>query len=350
MMPLVRAHALTGYIPLVRSLGGNPEALLRRHCIAPELLADGDSFIPYASLINLLEATAEETGHADFGLLMSRHQTIDILGPLAIIARNSQTVCEGLLAVAQNMDFYSPSILTTMTKEGNGLVRYSLEINVPKTPRRTQTIDLSLAFACDVFRILAGKDCTPEEVAFRHQIDFPAATYRNYFRCPVRFNQRSDSLLFRKVFLDRKIDRNDTILRQTVENYVASVIAKRPLDIQAQVKLFVRRMLATTQCTLPIIAGYLSMHERTLQRRLKEEGQSFEDIVDETRRECALEYLAQRHIRMSQVASMIGYAEQSSFNRVCRRWFGISPRQLHLQFKAGIPLGYPQGDHNRHKT
>jgi len=343
MIPLVRAHALTGYIQLVRSLGGNPEQLLRRHHIAPELLDDGDSFIPYAALIHLLEATAKETGRADFGLQMSRHQTIDVLGPLSIVARNSATVRDGLAAVARNIDFYTPSVLCTLSSEGRGLVRYAVEINVPRAPARTQTVDLSVAFARDVIRILAGSDFVAEEATFRHQAAIPTATYRSFFRCPVRFSQSADSLLLRETFLERRIDKNDSLLRQAIEHYVSSVIAKRPLDIQGQVRLFVRRLLATNQCSLSSIAGNLSMHERTLQRRLREECVTFEDIVEEVRRECVIEYLAQDRIRMSQVASMVGFVEQTSFNRACRRWFGLTPRELSRRLKedggAALVLG-----------
>lgn len=335
---LVRAQSLTGYLPLTRSLGADPESLLHQHGLTPQQLVDEDGFIPYSALIHLLEATARATGRGDFGLLMSKQQTIEILGPLAIIARNSATVGDALQAIGRYIEFYTPAILNAMIDEGREFVRFRIDINVPHTPQRTQTIDLSLAFALTVFRILTGQDCVPREVSFRHQAEIPVSVYKTYFRCPVLFSQPSDSLVFRREIFERPIDRNDKLLHQSVANYVASVIARRPHDIHGQVKLLIRRILATDRCTLDIVATSLSMQERTLQRRLREEGVSFDDLVDETRRECAIEYLGQRHIRMSQVASMIGYVEQSSFNRVCRRWFGMTPRQARKQIHAGTAL------------
>lgn len=336
---LVRSQSLTGYIPLTRSLGADPAQLLRQHGISPHELANEDGFVPYASLIHLLEATARVTGRGDFGLLLSTRQTIEVLGPLAIIARNSATVGDALRAIGRNLEFYTPAVLNSMIEEGPELIRYRIDINVPHTPHRAQTIDLTLAFALDVFRILAGRDCIPQEVSFRHQAEIPASVYGRYFRCPTRFSQPSDSLSFKREIFDRAIGDNDQLLHQTVDDYVATVIARRPHDLQGQVKLLVRRMLATDQCTLGTIAANLSMHERTLQRRLRDEGVCFDDLVEATRRDCAVEYLGQRHIRMSQVASMVGYVEQSSFNRSCRRWFGVTPMQARRQVQAGLSPG-----------
>ena len=69
------------------------------------------------------------------------------------------------------------------------------------------------------------------------------------------------------------------------------------------------------------------MTERTLQRRLKEEGSSFQELLDHTRRELARSYLADSRRALGQVADSLGFADQSNFFRACRRWFGVSPGQ-----------------------
>lgn len=69
------------------------------------------------------------------------------------------------------------------------------------------------------------------------------------------------------------------------------------------------------------------MSERTLQRRLKDEGVRFEQILEETRRELALLYLDEKRLAIYEVAFLLGYSEPSAFFRAFRRWTGRTPRE-----------------------
>ena len=71
-----------------------------------------------------------------------------------------------------------------------------------------------------------------------------------------------------------------------------------------------------------------NMHPRTLQRRLREEGTSFEDIKDDVRRDAAARYLSQSDIPLTRVAALLGYSESSVLARSCKRWFDNSPRKV----------------------
>jgi len=81
------------------------------------------------------------------------------------------------------------------------------------------------------------------------------------------------------------------------------------------------------------VAGELHMSERTLQRRLQDEATSFLQLLDDTRRELAEQYLSRLQLSLAQAAYLLGFADQSSFFRACRRWFKLSPSQYrsHLQ-------------------
>jgi len=67
------------------------------------------------------------------------------------------------------------------------------------------------------------------------------------------------------------------------------------------------------------------MSTRSLQRRLQSQGISFDDIADRVRRNRAIEYLRQTVLPLAQVSSLLGYTESSTFNRACKRWFGVTP-------------------------
>jgi AraC-like DNA-binding protein len=73
------------------------------------------------------------------------------------------------------------------------------------------------------------------------------------------------------------------------------------------------------------VASALAMHPRTLQLRLRSEGENFEAIKDEVRRDAAIRYLRQTRLPLKTVAGLLGYSELSVLYRSCQRWFGMSP-------------------------
>jgi AraC-like DNA-binding protein len=121
------------------------------------------------------------------------------------------------------------------------------------------------------------------------------------------------------------VDRADTYLRDVVADYVGQVTVAHSLSISDQVVVLVERLLPTLRCDLPNVAENLGLQPRTLQRCLATESLIFKEIVDSVRRNRADTYLAEQALPMSQVAARLGYAEQSSFNRACRRCFGVPP-------------------------
>jgi AraC-like DNA-binding protein len=82
---------------------------------------------------------------------------------------------------------------------------------------------------------------------------------------------------------------------------------------------------------LESIARQLAMSPRTLQRRLRDEGVLFNDVLDAMRFRAAKTYLAQRDIAGTEVAFLLGFAEPSSFNHAFKRWAGQTPTEYRRQ-------------------
>jgi AraC-like DNA-binding protein len=82
------------------------------------------------------------------------------------------------------------------------------------------------------------------------------------------------------------------------------------------------------------VAGELRMSERTLQRRLETEATTFLQLLDDTRRELAEQYLGRLNLSLAQAAYLLGFADQRSFFRACKRWFKLSPGQYRNQLQG----------------
>ena len=113
MGSLIRAAAMRGYPELVRELGGDPAVFLARFGIPASAERSEDTFISFASLTRMLEATAEELVCPDFGLRLSGRQGLEILGPIAVIARNASTVLGGVEAIGRFLYIHSPALKLT---------------------------------------------------------------------------------------------------------------------------------------------------------------------------------------------------------------------------------------------
>jgi AraC-like DNA-binding protein len=103
---------------------------------------------------------------------------------------------------------------------------------------------------------------------------------------------------------------------------------------QTRVSRSVARFLIDGPCTTRRVAAALGLHPRTLQRRLREEGASFEAIKDGVRRELALSYLQRPDMTLTRVTEILGYSESSVLSRSCQRWFSASPRKLRDRIQA----------------
>ena len=100
------------------------------------------------------------------------------------------------------------------------------------------------------------------------------------------------------------------------------------MTLSARVRIIIARVLVEGNCTCKRVASALGLHPRTLQRRLRQERESFESIKDSVRRDVALRYLRQPNVSLVRVTEILGYSETSVLSRSCHRWFATSPRRL----------------------
>ena len=85
------------------------------------------------------------------------------------------------------------------------------------------------------------------------------------------------------------------------------------------------RLLPQGEPKRDAVAQALCLSQRTLQRRLQEEGTSFQQLLDDTRRELVVQYLAQPNLTLLEIAYLLGFADPSNFFRAFRRWFASTP-------------------------
>ncbi|MGB5811644.1 MAG: AraC family transcriptional regulator [Polyangiales bacterium] len=336
-MSMVRASGLSGFPELVEELGGDPAALLGRFRISPTALAEPQGFVAYASLIRLLEHAAIALQCPDFGLRLSTRQDLSILGPLGVAVRNCQTLGEAMACASRYMFVHSPAISFTpepSDREGHILLVYRILIdNVGHT---TQVTELSLGLGARVVRMLVQTNDALPAVRLQHARCAPMSAYWSHFEAPVSFGAKLSALEMPLEGLALPIEDASMQLRELAEGYLHSHHTDSRTPLSLRVRRVVERSFGTGASSCRDVASAFALHPRTLQRQLRDEGTTFEQLKDDARAELARGYLANGDLPMSQVAALLDYSEQSALTRSCKRWFGRTPRTLRGELAGRI--------------
>ncbi|MFF0814044.1 AraC family transcriptional regulator [Rhodococcus sp. NPDC003318] len=322
MADLICASSLSHAPHLIRELGGDPADVLARLGIDPDVVGAYDRFVPFSVLSTLIGTCAEELRVPDFGLRLAHRQDPDILGPVAIVARNAETVGAALRGVTEFAHVYSPALATQLTV-GDTEATYEFTTLLHLLPHRAHVVELALGVTLGMSRTLAGPDFRPQRVTFQHQRISDMQVYTDYFGCPVEFGADRNLMVVPRGVLDRRLPTGDPLAYDLAVRYMAG--RKPDVAFGDAVSALITRALPAGAATLTAIAELMMLHPRALQRRLAESGQTFESMVDDIRRELAVTLLAKRDVPLSAVAQQLGYSEQSALTRSCRRWFGVTP-------------------------
>ena len=329
MVFLLRASLLTGVCNLIEDQGGKPAHQLRRYGIHPAIETMPDSFVQFDAAVRLLEACARDLECPNFGLQLSTRQGLSMLGPVAVLARNANNVEDAFFQIAKFMHLLTPSIrleVATIPERGVAQIQF-----VPIDSRHKhapQMYELTMGNGQSITRLLSGTKARGTYINFTHSPVSSKQTYRDFFECDVRFNQEVCSAEMSIDIVQRAIAGADRETARLAAAYLEDQVSNTSENLVSQIKQLIARLLPTGHCTMNIIAEQIHLHPRTLQRQLSVEGKTFEQILDDERKRLALHYLAIPHLKLTQIAGLLGYAEQSALNRSCKRWFDQTPNQL----------------------
>jgi AraC-like DNA-binding protein len=336
MINLVRSSMFTGFGELVTELGGSPELLLRHYSIPIDIERRVDAFIPFRKAVALLERSAQTLACPDFGLQLSARQGLSALGPIAVLASNAKTIEDALRGINKYFHFITPSL--TFNFEMNtdqDFIRVHVIIKETAPLESRQLLEMTMGFGHTITRLLAGAHESGQTIYFPHQLLGFQATYEQFFNCEIKFEQDFCAIDLPIALIQNEIKNADEGAERVALEYLAAQYDKAPNNLPAQIRCLIRDLLAAGQCTLNILSDKLHMHPRTLQRRLAMQGAIFEQLLDSERKEMAKIYLSEPNLLLTQVAGMLGYSDQSTLNRSCRRWFNCTPKQFRSQLTHG---------------
>jgi AraC-like DNA-binding protein len=178
-----------------------------------------------------------------------------------------------------------------------------------------------------MIREVSPNEFAPLEVHLKHAPPGATAAHETYFGCPVAFESELDALLISTETLALPNRLGDEGITHFLLNHLDKELQwlESERSLAQSVHDAIVRSLSEGVPKAPALARRLGLSERTLQRRLADEGLSFQKLVDEARRELAEGLLVQSDYSLAEVAFLTGFSEQSAFNRAFRRWQNQTP-------------------------
>jgi AraC-like DNA-binding protein len=279
-------------------------------------------------------AAREVSGNRAIGIEIARNIDLAEAPPMILAPFHGRDWRDALHRLSRYKQMCSPDRVK-FREEGDACV---VEVEWAR-PHAERAVMLDLTFAA-VMEL--GRRGTRERLAARavelERAEGDGAAYEAYFGCPVRFGAPRDRLVLDRVDLDRPFASYNAelleMLSPALERALADHQARNTLS--GQVKWLMKRRLATSRPDIRAVAKELALSERTLQRRLAEEGTRFQDLLTEARRELAREYLTSGHLEMADVAFLLGFDDQNSFFRAFRQWEGETPARWRA-LRLGLP-------------
>lgn len=328
----ISGAALQQYLVSGRESGVDIHAALAAAGIEESVAQDVDARIPGERFEALLNFLVKASGDPLFGLHTSRFIQPGSYNVMGYIAMSASTLGEALTRVSTYEKLVGDMGTTELEADGS-LLRVTWNCRHTRQPVRRHLIDNVLASWVRYTRWLADADLRPEYVMLEHDEPAPAfvAQYEEVLHAPIRFRQKVNALVTSPEMLMHRLRQPDPDLLRVLEMHAAQRLKELGLadTLSRRVREAIRACME--DMGLPRkekVADMLGINQRTLLRRLQEEGTTYQDVLDGLRRELAMEMLRMTPMTQSDIAAQLGFAEIRSFQRCFRRWTGMTPGEF----------------------
>lgn len=321
---------LPNWVNAAAHCGFNIRTVFDELGIKTDLVHLEEATISLPLLGQVMEACVARAKQQHFPFILGETFAFDYLPDLATFLTTSPTLREAARVFGWVRELINPMIDVRLEEQG-GVARLLLvdNDNIRAGTTGHYFIESIFASVAKFGRMLASDLEAQSTLRFRYPEPKYIAAYHQYFRLPVYFSQAVNALEFPRERLDRPLEGGFPALHGQAEMRVGQRLAKRPSrsGLMAAVEAVFDQEPRLLGQGIERVAQRLGLHPRTLQRRLREEGEAFAELQARVRYRCAQRDLAETALDLETVSERLGFSDRRSFTRAFTRWAGVSPSE-----------------------
>jgi AraC-like DNA-binding protein len=321
----------------LRGLGVNRASLLASVGLTAEELREPDARVPSSKLLALFQGAERQLGDPLVG--MHAGERVHTRGPLFYLLLSTPRFSEGLELLARFARVSLDTQKVGIAVDGD-VVSLTIDPGDPAIKQSHHAIDYIMgAILASIRRAVPGVRHIGVDLA--HALVGEPGEAERAFGCQVRFSCRRNVLRFPAAALKRPPAAANPAVAEQIKSYTAALLARVTSDrARDRVADAIRALLVDGARTDRfMVARRLFLSERTLKRRLRQEGTTFKEVRDGVRSETARALLSNRAMKVEAVARSVGFADTAAFSKAFVRWSGCSPARYRKGLSAKKELG-----------
>ena len=311
------------------STGINTQTICETVGLTSKTLEDPEARIPFDCLETIWKEVVLKTKDQDFGLHLGESMHEYPGGNIVLsVMMNCPTVGDALDKFCCYHNLMSDAIQPKLYVKDK-LAYLSWETADPRLRPSRHISEALLSIFETILKHLTENPFSPVEVHFRHAPPQDIREHQRIFQAPLLFDQLKDELVIGKQHLGKPVFLANPQLLETLERYALNLIHKiyLPNSLADKVICLLGKGMQGEKPLVESIAAELVVSARSLQNKLSREGTTFQQLLDYSRKEMAMQYLKNPEMTLCDIAFMLGFSEQSAFNHAFKRWTGKTPKQ-----------------------
>ncbi len=329
--PVVPMHQPRLLVEVAVEQGADAKALLEGTGINTAMFESPDARISLRQYARLARNAIRHTGNPGLGLDFGSRVQLPNFGMVGLAAMSSRDARTAIDLALQYYRLLMPAWDLSLEVKGD---RASLVVReaIPFQEHRVFATEFLLSAIDNLARSLLGREVLYIEIRLNFPRPDHAERYAEFTRAPILFDQPVTEVIVDAAVLQQKLPSSDPITVRAAERQCAAALAST--GSSEGLVAAVRRILGASPGEYPDpeqLAGALQTSERTLRRSLKEMGSSYQSMLDQARREHAIQLLTGTAMSVNEIGEKLGFSEGRAFRRAFKRWTSRTPTQFRRQ-------------------
>lgn len=309
-----------------RQCGADANALAQTAGISPDQLRDPDGRVSIRQMQALWADVVATTGDPDISLKIGEMINPVAVGVLAYVMMHSPTLGIAFEKLCHYQDIVCDGIRTTGRRSGDQFI-LALEIISPDIIYPAYAVNSELSIYLSAIRAMTGLNLSARHVQFAYPRPADTREHERVFSpASLTFDADETAMILDATLLDMPVLNASPSLSALFEGHATDLLQRlQTPNLSSRVKAEIIALMKGEEPTLATVADRLAMGLRTLQLHLREEGTTYQQLLDDIRKDLAVKHLREPYLSTTDIAYLLGFAEPSVFFRSFKKWTGQTP-------------------------